>query len=170
MAFIVFGFITRYPFRAMRRMLLFWPTDCRKRQSPVLCLHTPFPHGYKSIPRGPRFSARNDIMCVARHKLRFWPNNRRTRQLSVFCLFIPFPREYTVSRGVPDFSLAMTGHPGVSRTARQLPCMNFGKCSICWEKFKKTYENIWICAFYGRKLHKNWIFWTFIQYSTIIVF
>ena len=128
MAFIVLGFITRYPFRAMRRMLLFWPTDCRKRQSPVLCLHTPFPHGYKSIPRGPRFSARNDIMCVARHKLRFWPNNRRTRQLSVFCLFIPFPREYTVSRGVPDFSLAMTGHPGVSRTARRLPCMNFGKC------------------------------------------
>ena len=52
MAFIVLGFITRYPFRAMRRMLLFWPTDCRKRQSPVLCLHTPFPHGYKSIPRG----------------------------------------------------------------------------------------------------------------------
>ena len=80
MAFIVLGFITRYPFRAMRRMLLFWPTDCRKRQSPVLCLHT------------------------------------------------PFPREYTVSRGVPDFSLAMTGHPGVSRTARRLHCMNFGKC------------------------------------------
>lgn len=65
MAFIVLGFITRLPFRAMRRMLLFWPTDCRKRQSPVLCLHTPFPHGYKSIPRGPRFSARNDkVLCT----------------------------------------------------------------------------------------------------------
>lgn len=65
MAFIVLGFIIWYPFRAMRRMLLFWPTDCRKRQSPVLCLHTPFPHGYKSIPRGPRFSARNDkVLCT----------------------------------------------------------------------------------------------------------
>ena len=70
MAFIVLGFITRLPFRAMRRMLLFWPTDCRKRQSPVLCLHTPFPHGYKSIPRGPQFSARNDIKCVARNNVK----------------------------------------------------------------------------------------------------
>ena len=70
----------------------------------------------------------NDIKCVARHKLHFWPNNRRTRQLFVFCLFIPFPHGYKVSRGIPVFLLAMTGHPGVSRTARRFPCMNFGKC------------------------------------------
>ena len=83
MAFIVLGFITRLPFRAMRRMLLFWPTDCRKRQSPVLCLHTPFPHGYTvsrvgciiCFPSG-GFSRRcyatpqNDIKCVARKTIR----------------------------------------------------------------------------------------------------
>ena len=28
-------------------MLRFWPVDCRKRQSTVLCLHTPFPQKYK---------------------------------------------------------------------------------------------------------------------------
>ena len=50
------------------------------------------------------------------------------------------------------------------RSLRLLPCMNFGKCSICWKKFKKTYENIWICALNGRKLHKNG---TFLDYYTI---
>ena len=43
------SFITRIPFReiATRRMLRFWPVNRRKRQSPVLCLHTPFPQKYK---------------------------------------------------------------------------------------------------------------------------
>ena len=61
------GFIIRCPFREMRRMLLFWPTDCRKRQSVVLCLHTPFPREY-TVSRGDPDLAmpRNDIRCVAR--------------------------------------------------------------------------------------------------------
>ena len=43
-----------------RRMLHSWLDNRRKRQMSVLRSHTPFPNGYKSIPRGPRFSARND--------------------------------------------------------------------------------------------------------------
>ena len=60
------GFIIRCPFREMRRMLLFWPTDCRKRQSVVLCLHTPFPREY-TVSRGdPNLAMpRNDVKCVA---------------------------------------------------------------------------------------------------------
>ena len=73
MAFIVLGFITRYPFRAMRRMLLFWPTDCRKRQSPVLCLHTPFPHGYTVSRGGPIF-----------HEFSSSAEKAEYRELSVF--------------------------------------------------------------------------------------
>ena len=57
---------SRFPFREMRRMLLFWPTDCRKRQSVVLCLHTPFPREY-TVSRGDPDLAmpRNDVKCVA---------------------------------------------------------------------------------------------------------
>ena len=53
---ILRGFYNMVPFRAMRRMLLFWPTDCRKRQSTVLCLHTPFPQKYKVSFGVPVFS------------------------------------------------------------------------------------------------------------------
>ena len=64
------GFIIRCPFREMRRMLLFWPTDCRKRQSVVLCLHTPFPREY-TVSRGdPNLAMpRNDIVLRTQNNI-----------------------------------------------------------------------------------------------------
>ena len=64
------GFVMRCPFREMRRMLLFWPTDCRKRQSVVLCLHTPFPREY-TVSRGDPDLAvpRNDIVLRTQNNI-----------------------------------------------------------------------------------------------------
>ena len=79
MAFIVVGFITRLPFREMRRMLRFWPVDCRKRQSTVLCLHTPFPHGYtvsRGVPLFPlamtEYFVPNEIRSPHCNEYEFW--------------------------------------------------------------------------------------------------
>ena len=74
------GFITRCPFTAIatRRMLRSWPVNRRKRQSPVLCLNTPFPQKYKvsfGVPIMGNFSQWH--MCVAPSKTRLPHYNGR---------------------------------------------------------------------------------------------
>ena len=91
------GFIMRCPFREMRRMLLFWPTDCRKRQSVVLCLHTPFPREY-TVSRGdPNLAMpRNDIKYFVRNK-----TNKELTSLKSQNFDAIKPHKYTVSCGDP---------------------------------------------------------------------